>query len=133
MKTLGIGIGVTFAIMLLCGGAFIWALGLGNKDSVSTPVGNVQVVDGKQIIEITAKWGYLPKVSVAKGGVPTILRFKTQGAFDCSSAVRIPSMGITKSLPQTGTTDIDVGTAQAGVLQGSCSMGMFPFSVKFQS
>jgi plastocyanin domain-containing protein len=73
-------------------------------------VNNVSVVDGKQFIEISAKGGYLPRKSVAQAGIPTIIRFKTRGTFDCSSSIRIPSMNISKVLPNTGSTDIDLGT-----------------------
>lgn len=92
---------------------------------------NVSIVDGKQIIEITAKGGYQPRKSVAKAGVSTILRFKTGGTFDCSSSVRIPSMNITKILPQTGSTDIDIGSPTVATLKGSCGMGMYPFEIDF--
>ncbi len=94
---------------------------------------NVSIVDGKQIIEITARGGYQPRKSVAKAGIPTIIRFKTSGTFDCSSSVRIQSLGIFKSLPQTGLTDIDIGNGKLGILRGSCGMGMYPFEVDFQS
>lgn len=94
---------------------------------------NVSVVDGKQIIEISAKGGYQPRKSIAKAGIPTIIRFDTKGTFDCSSSVRIPSMNISKNLPQTGSTDIDIGDSKLGTLKGSCGMGMYPFEVEFQS
>ena len=94
---------------------------------------NVSVVGSKQIIEITAKGGYVPRATLAKAGIPTILRFNTNGTFDCSSSVRIPSMNITKLLPNSGTTDIDLGSPQVGTLQGTCGMGMYRFSVEFQS
>ena len=91
------------------------------------------VVDGKQIIEISAKGGYQPRKSIAKAGIPTIIRFDTKGTFDCSSSVRITSMNISKNLPQTGSTDIDIGDSKLGTLKGSCGMGMYPFEVEFQS
>lgn len=94
---------------------------------------NVSVVDGKQIIEIRAKGGYTPRVSIAKANMPTILRFDTNGTFDCSSSVRIPSMNITKVLPQSGTTDIDLGNSKLGTLEGTCGMGMYPFEIDFKS
>jgi plastocyanin domain-containing protein len=95
-------------------------------------VNNVSIVDGKQIIEINAKGGYTPRKSIAKAGIPTVLRFNTNGTFDCSSSVRIPSMNIFKSLPQSGSTDIDLNTQPAGTLNGSCGMGMYPFEITFQ-
>ncbi len=94
---------------------------------------NVSMVDGKQIVEIRAKGGYQPRVSTAKAGLPTILRFNTAGTFDCSAAVRIPSLDISKILPQSGATDINLGNPKFGTLSGSCGMGMYPFEIKFES
>ncbi len=92
---------------------------------------NVSIVDGKQIVEIKARGGYQPTVSKATAGIPTILRFNTNGTFDCSASVRIPSMDISKVLPQSGSTDIDIGTQQIATLDGTCGMGMYPFQIKF--
>jgi len=105
----------------------------GSSAENNIPANNVSVVDGKQIIEITARGGYSPRKSVAKAGLPTIIRFNTNGTFDCSSFVRIPSMNIGQSLAQSGTTDIDVGTPSAKTLQGTCGMGMYPFEIDFQN
>ena len=102
------------------------------KADVQVVVNNVTVVDGKQIIMISAKGGYLPRKSIAKAGIPTVIRFDTNGTFDCSSSVRIPIMNISKILPQSGSTDIDIGTQQATTLQGTCGMGMYPFEVEFK-
>lgn len=131
MKTTVISI---IAAIILIGGAFMLT-----KENSQTQTGtqvaanNVTVVDGKQIITINAKGGYQPRKSIAKAGMPTVIRFDTNGTFDCSSSVRIPSMNISKVLPQTGSTDIDVGTQQVATLQGTCGMGMYPFEVEFQS
>ncbi len=122
------------AAVVLIGGAFV--LSQGNSSSqteTGVAANNVTVVEGKQIIEIKAKGGYQPRKSIAKTGIPTILRFDTSGTFDCSSSVRIPSMNISKNLPQTGSTDIDLGTQQVATLQGTCGMGMYPFEVEFKS
>lgn len=95
-------------------------------------VNNVSVVDGKQIIEIRAKGGYYPVHSIAKAGIPTILRLNTNGTFDCTSSVRIPSLNISQSLPLSGSTDISLGIQKATVIQGTCGMGMYPFDITFQ-
>jgi plastocyanin domain-containing protein len=100
---------------------------------VEENINNVSVVDGKQIIEIKAKGGYSPVHSVAKAGIPTILRVNTNGTFDCSSSIRIPSLNIGKNLPMSGTTDIDLGNPKQGILQGTCGMGMYPFEINFQT
>lgn len=117
--------------LILVGGAFMLTKDKGEK-APAEPVNNVSIVDGKQIITITAKGGYKPTNSVAKAGISTIIRFDTRGTFDCSSSVNIPSMNISKILPQTGSTDIDIGIPGVDVLQGTCGMGMYPFSITFQ-
>ena len=101
--------------------------------SQTTPVNNVSIVNNVQIIELQAKGGYTPRTSKALAGIPTILRINTNGTFDCSSSVRIPTMNIFKSLPQSGTTDIDLGTQKVGKLQGTCGMGMYPFEINFSN
>ena len=97
------------------------------------PGSNVRITDGRQIVEIRARGGYQPRQSLAKAGLPTILRFNTNGTFDCSSSVRIPALNISQLLPQAGSTDIDIGVGQLGTLQGSCGMGMYPFEIVFQA
>lgn len=90
---------------------------------------NVSIVDGTQIVTLQAKGGYQPRVSTVKAGIPTILRVNTTGTFDCSSALRIPSLKISKNLPASGTTDIALGELKPGTLDGTCSMGMYPFQL----
>jgi len=124
-------ISIIVAVALI-GGAFV--LSKNGNSSEEIPNGNnVSVVNGIQIVEINAKGGYQPRKSVAKAGLPTVIRFVTKGTFDCSSSVRIPSMNISKMLPQNGSTDIDIGTPELATLQGSCGMGMYPFEIEFQS
>ena len=120
------------AVGVLIAGAIMFSGGSSSPKDTPTKE-NVSVVNNNQIIELKAKGGYTPRASLAKAGMPTILRFNTNGTFDCSSFVRIPSMNITKILPNSGTTDIDLGIPQAGVFQGTCGMGMYRFSVEFQS
>lgn len=129
MKPMHIALIITTTLI---GGALMLTL---NKPSApNQPVANnVSIVDGLQIIDITAKGGYLPRTSTAKAGIPTILRFHTNGTFDCSSYIRIPSMGLSKNLPATGTFDIPISDPKAGPLVGMCGMGMYPFQVNFQS
>ncbi|MBI5126753.1 MAG: cupredoxin domain-containing protein [Candidatus Taylorbacteria bacterium] len=128
MKAITISIVVA---VILIGGAFLLTNGR-NDLGQTVSANNVSIVDGKQIIEITARGGYQPRKSSAKAGIPTVIRFVTKGTFDCSSSVRIPSMNISRVLPQSGITDIDIGDGKLGTLQGSCGMGMYPFEIEFQ-
>lgn len=131
MKTIigGIVSGFAFVglVILLFGGA-----GNSGLDSMSAG-NNVSIVDGIQIVEIKAKGGYSPRKSVAKAGVPTILRMKTSGTFDCSGALVIPSINYQENLPMSGTTDITLPAQTAGKsIQGFCAMGMYNFEVDFE-
>ena len=126
-------ISIIIAIILI-GGAIMFARGdVSYQIGTDIPANNVNIADGKQIIEIRAKGGYQPRKSMAKAGVPTVLRFNTDGTFDCSSSVHIPSLNISKALPSSGHTDIYIGAAEAGTLRGSCGMGMYSFEIVFQS
>ncbi len=125
----------TIAAMILALGLVGGALVLADKDSQTkddVPIENAIVTDGVQIVDITAKGGYTPRKSIAKAGIPTIVRFTTSGTFDCSAAVRIPSEDVNMTLPPSGTTDVDIGIPKPGVLSGSCGMGMYPFEIEFQ-
>ncbi len=56
----------------------------------------------------------------------------TENTYDCSSAVVIRAANYRSSLPQTGKTEIDLGTPKAGEkIPGTCSMGMYNFSIIF--
>jgi len=129
----------TIAVLVAIGliGGAIWWTGSSTSPAVRTgqeagDAGNVSIVDGTQVITINAKGGYSPQTTVAKAGVPTVLKFNTDGTFDCSSAVRIPSMDISKHLLPSGTTEIDLGTPKVATLQGVCLMGMYSFEINFQ-
>lgn len=112
----------------------ILAFGPRARTSDNTPVNanNVHMENGVQIVELRARGGYQPQNSIATAGIPTILRMQTDGTFDCSASVRIPSLNYLKILPQNGVENIDLGTPKKGVLQGMCGMGMYPFSIAFQ-
>ncbi len=123
------------AITIICVAiiAFIFISGSGTGNTSSSAVENTQMKDGVQYITINAGGGYSPRLSTAKAGVPTKLIMKTNGIYDCSASLVINSLGYRKILPQTGETEIDIGTPQAGVpLRGVCGMGMYSFSVNFQ-
>lgn len=116
---------------LLIGGAILLVSSSTTSES-NIKADNISVVDGKQIIEIGAKGGYAPRVSVAKADIPTMLRVQTRGTFDCSSALTIPSIGYRANLPPSGVTEIEVPAQKPGAtLQGLCAMGMYNFKVQF--
>ncbi len=122
-----------FVTTIFVAGAIIF-IGANNDSNgaISQAANNISMVDGKQIISINAKGGYSPKITTAKAGVSTIIKVKTQGTFDCSSALVIPSLGYRSNLSPSGETNIDVPPQKAGTkLQGLCAMGMYNFTVDF--
>ena len=117
--------------LIFIGGAIIFARN-GAKTDTAVSQNNVSVADGKQIIEIDAKGGYSPSITIAKANIPTVIKVKTQGTFDCSSAIVIQSIGYRANLPPSGETLIEVPPQEAGsTLRGMCAMGMYNFSIKF--
>lgn len=127
---------ISLAITAVLIGWALWVAGGNpgtNSGSGTTTVPTAVMVDGKQVIDITAKGGYSPRVVEAKAGVPTVLRVNTNGTFDCSSSLVIPSLGYQKFLKSSGTEEIAISADKAqGTLQGLCSMGMYGFQIKFQ-
>lgn len=123
-----IGILAIGAFLLFRGGSGVQT----NSSITASGSSNVTIVGGQQIVTIKAKGGYQPQASVVQAGLPTVIRFVTNGSFDCSSSVRIADLGISQSLPSSGTTDVNVGTLSSGTLQGTCSMGMYKFELDVQ-
>ena len=117
---------------VLIGGAIMLSGGKDSSNDTQQAANNVSIVDGKQIITINAKGSYSPKITTAKADMPTVIKMTTQGTFDCTSALTIPSLGYRGNLPPSGETLIDVPPQKAGTkLQGLCAMGMYNFAVNF--
>lgn len=122
---------VILVASVLIAGAIMFS---GRAPEASQPqANNVAILDGKQVVEISAKGGYSPGVSVAQAGIPTVLKLQTQSTFDCSAALKIPTADYEAMLPPTGETLIELPAQTSGsVVQGICSMGMQSFSVRFE-
>ncbi len=106
----------------------------GGNDSVqSSGTESIVIENGVQVITIAAKGGYSPQSIQAQAGVPTELHVTTNGTYDCSSALVIPSLGYNELLQPTGTEIISISADQArGILDGTCGMGMYSFEVAFK-
>ena len=115
--------------VLLIAGAF-W---LATQSSGATASGTATIVDGIPYVDISAKGGYSPQVVTATAGMPTVLRVKTSGTFDCSASLVIPKLSYQKILQPSGTEEISIPSEQAqGTMQGLCSMGMYNFQIQFR-
>lgn len=124
-------------IAIIIGSAFVFGafiLSRGNAAPTdSPPINNVTIEDGKQVVTISAKGGYSPRVTEAKADMPTLLRVETQGTFDCSSVLAIPSMNYQKNLPPSGVTEIEIPPQETGsTFEGLCGMGMYGFEIAFK-
>lgn len=129
MKSIAVSIIIA---ALLIGGAFFLNQN-SNSDTLQNVADNAEIVDGKQIITITAKGSYAPRVSLAKADMPTTLRVATNGTFDCTAALTIPAINYRANLPPSGVTEIEVPPQKAGTtLRGLCAMGMYNFKVTFK-
>jgi sulfite exporter TauE/SafE len=84
------------------------------------PVGGVQVLK----IDATSG-GYSPSSISAKAGVPTKVVFHTDNTRSCIVYTTFPSIGKQIVLPDSGDTEVDLGTLAAGEIPISCSMGMY--------
>ena len=119
-------ISILVAVVLVGG-----AIALRGQPS-SAEAGVATVVGGQQFVDISARGRYSPRIVTAKAGMPTVLRMKTNGTFDCSASLVIPKLSYQKFLQPSGTEEIVIPAEQAvGTVQGLCSMGMYSFQIKF--
>lgn len=101
-------------------------------EQVVSPSDNVKIENGKQIIEIFARGGFAPRLTVAKANVPTIIRVKTNNTFDCSSSLVIPAIKYYENMSPNGVTDIKLNAQKSGAsIRGICAMGMYSFEIRF--
>ena len=120
-------ISIVVAVIII-GGAYFFT----KSDNTPGDSSTVSVTNGTQVIDLLAKNGYSPRVIAAKAGMPTTLRVKTDGTYDCSASLTVPQLGYRKFLQPTGSEDIAIAAEQAhGTLNGVCSMGMKSFKIQF--
>jgi len=74
--------------------------------------------------------GYQPGRVAVRAGAPTTLVLRTNNTQGCTRAIVFSSLGIQKTLPATGDTEIDLGTLSAGRYQYTCAMGMYSGSIE---
>jgi sulfite exporter TauE/SafE len=75
-------------------------------------------------IQVTNR-GYTASAATLKAGVPVRVTLVTDNTRGCSRAFTIPSLNISKVLPETGKEVIEFTPTKAGRLAYSCSMGMY--------
>ena len=125
-------IAATFFFVTLLFLGFIFLFNNSKTETDNNQVLGIVEENNKQIIEITAKGGYSPRVVEAKANKETILKIKTNNTFDCSSSLVISDLNVRKNLPSTGMTEFNIPSQKSGTeLVGNCSMGMYGFKIKF--
>jgi len=124
---------VTISILLSLGLIYI-AFSIESPTSAPTSNQAVVIENGTQYINVFARAGYSPRVIKAKANMPTVLKMETKGTYDCSTAFVIPDLNYQQFLPATGITRIDIPIEKTvGSLTGTCSMGMYYFTVEFEA
>jgi plastocyanin domain-containing protein len=91
-------------------------------------VGSVAGVNaqGKQEVTVNVKSnGYTTSANTLTAGMPVKLSLVTNNVQGCTRGFTIPSLNISKVLPQTGTEIVEFTPTKTGRLAFSCNMGMF--------
>lgn len=95
-------------------------------DTVPTSEAAVPVKDGKQIVKMTAtSSGYSPNSFVVKRGIPVRWEIDGKEIFGCQGALQSPKAGVKLTYLKPGENVIEFTPTETGVIQFSCSMGMF--------
>lgn len=78
----------------------------------------------QKINAIATTNGYAFDHSVVKSGVPVKIVFDSKNTTGCARSFSIPSLGISKILPENGTETVEFTPTGPGVITYSCNMGM---------
>lgn len=78
-----------------------------------------------------SSYSYSPAVIKAEAYKPYTLKINSEDNAGCGRAFYIPSLNIKKTLPENGTTTIDLPPQPAGTLRMTCSMGMYRAEIEF--
>lgn len=101
----------------------------GSAGAANTSTGEAST-DAIQILRLDVKsTSYAPGRIEAKAGQPIRLELATKNTNGCTRAFTIPSLGVQKILPATGTTVIDLPAQKPGTIRFTCSMGMYSGSI----
>ena len=99
---------------------------LGSPAAAAPPASAPALVNGAQVLRIDAtSGGYSPSSVAARAGIPTKVVFHTDNTRSCIVYTVFPSIGKQVVLPDSGDTEVDLGTLAAGEVPISCSMGMY--------
>jgi sulfite exporter TauE/SafE len=82
--------------------------------------------DGKQDVVINVRSnGYSTVTQQIQAGVPVKLTLLSTNVTSCAKSFLIPTLGISKILPENGATTIEFTPSKTGTLSYTCGMGMY--------
>lgn len=111
--------------VLDAGGAAGGASG-GTPGAAGGPTAPMPVAPAVQEITVQVTTGaYQPARIGIRPGIPTRLHLVTENTRGCIRAFVIPSLGIERMLPATGTETVDLPAVGPGRIDFMCSMGMY--------
>src|SRR3989344_3364363 len=103
-----------------------------NGSAGSNSVPTSQIVDGKQIVNMTVSgYNYTPSKFTVIAGVPVEWRIDGGGAVGCGQVIVMPTLGISKYLSPQGITTITFTATETGTIPFNCSMGMMTRGAAF--
>ena len=116
----------------------ISAVIISNRTSDDMKASTANIIQGaegnSQHIKIKAKGGFYPPLTEAKANTKTIIDVQTDNTFDCSATLVIPALKISRNLPPSGATSIEIPPQPAGsTLRAICAMNMYEFKINFKS
>jgi uncharacterized protein len=84
------------------------------------------IANGEQEVTIdVSNNGYKTSANVLKAGIPVKLILASKDVVNCVRDFVIPSLNMSKLLPETGTTIVEFTPTKTGPLSYSCGMGMY--------
>ena len=102
-------------------------------DSIVNVNENVNIVDGKQIIDMKiVGLDYYPHKFTILQGVPVKWRIDGTQAQGCAQVITVPKLGITEFMPQNGIKTIEFMPEELGKIPFSCTMGMTTYGSAFE-
>jgi sulfite exporter TauE/SafE len=115
------GIALTGSIFTIQNFVLAATTDLGDKSGTESVTKN-----GTQEVTINvANSGYSPNQITLKQGIRTKVTLNTNSTYGCSRSFTIPSLGIQKILPMTGSETVEFTPTRKGSIAFSCSMGMY--------
>lgn len=114
---------LSIAVLLLTSGN-LWNLASSEKDGSSAAASDIQIVDGKQVVNSTLASGRYPNITVQAGTPVKWVIDAPKGSINgCNNRMLIQDYGIEYSF-ETGENVVEFTPTKTGTVRYSCWMGM---------